>query len=193
MSDWPLHPLRPLSYRVIYADPAWLFENWSKAGEWKNAARHYDCMPTEEIAALPVGHLAQRDCVLFLWATCPMLEDAMLVMRAWGFQYKTLIAWGKRSRSGRAWQFGPGYIVRGTVELLLIGTMGEPSRRDTRAARSVRNILDDPVHREHSRKPDSAMEAIETLYDGPYVELFARRARKGWDRWGKEAPATEAA
>ncbi len=182
---WPFGALRPLSYRMILADPPWQFENWSKAGEWKNASRHYRCMPTAEIAALPVGHLAAGDCALILWATAPLLDAAFLVMRSWGFTYKTMGAWAKRSRRDGGWQMAPGYILRGAVEPFLVGTIGDTARRQTRAARSVRNLIVAPV-REHSRKPEAIYELAETVFPGPYLDLFSRQRRDGWDIWGNE-------
>lgn len=197
--SWPFATLRPFSYRVIYADPNWSFDNYSAKGELKNPKAHYHCDSTDAIAALPVGHLAAPDAVLVLWATFPMLPDALRVMAAWGFTFKTGGAWAKQSKTGRKWQFGPGYVYRSAAELFLVGKIGHPKARDTSAARSVRNLIADddwlgaieiaiaaPV-REHSRKPDSMIEMIEALFDGPYVELFARQSRPNWHSWGLEA------
>lgn len=182
---WPFGNLAPLRYSVLLIDPPWQFKNWSKKGEWKNASRHYRCMPTDEICRLPIGHLAAPHCAAVVWATAPMLEDAMRALKAWGFEYKSMGCWAKRTRRDNAWQFGGGYIMRGAVEPFLIGTIGDPTRKDTKAARSVRNLIVAPV-REHSRKPDQMFDAIEALYDGPYAEVFSRTERPGWDCWGDE-------
>ena len=169
----------PLRYRLICADPPWSFENWSSAGERKNAKSHYACMSIADLCALPVGHLAAPDCVLWLWATNPMLPRAFEVMSAWGFTFKTAGHWVKRTSGGKL-AFGTGYILRSAGEPFLIGTIGKP-----RTSRSVRSVLEGRV-REHSRKPDEAFAAAESLVPGPYLELFSRQRRSGWDSWGNE-------
>jgi N6-adenosine-specific RNA methylase IME4 len=77
-------------YGAIYADPPWLFRNWSAKGTGRNALSHYDCLDFDSLAALPVADLAADDCALFLWATDPLLPQAIDLMRAWGFDYKTV-------------------------------------------------------------------------------------------------------
>jgi N6-adenosine-specific RNA methylase IME4 len=170
-------------YRVIYADPPWRYELYSEAGEGKAPQAHYDCMSTAAIASLPVWQIAAADSALFLWATFPMLRDALNVMTAWGFAYKSGASWAKQSSTGRKWAFGPGYLFRSASELLLLGTRGAPRCQ----SKSVRNLIVAPV-REHSRKPDDAYEMIEAMFPArPRVELFARTARPGWDAFGNEA------
>ncbi len=186
MSNWPFGDLRPLSYSVILADPPWRFENWSRKGEHKGAAAQYDCMALQDIAQLPVGHLAAPDATCIMWATFPMLREAVALMEAWGFTFKTGGAWAKQSCTGASWSFGTGYIYRGASELWLLGTIGKPRVR----SRSIRNLIVAPV-REHSRKPDQMHEDIERLYPGPYCELFARERRPGWDAWGNETDKFE--
>lgn len=181
MTAWPFGDLRPLSYSVILADPPWRFENWSAKGEGKSPSSHYDCMRVDDIARLPVGHLAAPDATLIMWGIWTMLPQALHVMNAWGFTFKTGGAWAKQSRSGKSLAFGPGYIYRGASEYWLLGTIGKPRVR----SRSVRNLIVAPV-REHSRKPDQMHADIERLYPGPYCELFAREQRPGWDVWGNE-------
>lgn len=168
-----------LHYRLIMADPPWSFDNWSAAGEGKNAKAHYACMDVAAITALPVGHLASRDCILWLWATNPMLPQALEVMATWGFTFKTGGHWVKRTSGGKL-AFGTGYILRSAGEPFLIGTMGNPE-----TSRSVRSVIEG-VAREHSRKPEEAFAAAETLVPGPYLELFSRERRPGWDSWGDE-------
>ena len=190
MSGWPFGDLRMFGYRVIYADPPWRYENYSKAGEWKNAARHYDCMSIDDIAALPVGHLAQDRCALFLWATNPLLDRAIDVMRTWGFRYTTVaFTWAKRTKRDADWHLGLGYSTRANAEICLLGTIGDIGLPKSR---SVRSLIVEPV-REHSRKPDRVPADIERLYDGPYVELFARTTRSNWDCWGNQTDKFEVA
>lgn len=179
-TSWPFGDLRPLSYRAILADPPWEYEHYSKAGEKKAAQAHYECMSTADICALPVGHLARGDAALVMWATFPMLPDAFKVMDAWGFTYKTGGAWTKTTKHGKT-AFGTGYILRGAAEIYLVGTVGKPRWR----SKSVRNQITAPA-RGHSRKPDQMPRDIERLLDGPYLELFARERRPGWDAWGNE-------
>jgi N6-adenosine-specific RNA methylase IME4 len=189
-AEWPFGDLRMFGYRVIYADPPWRYENYSKAGEWKNAARHYDCMSIDQIAALPVGHLAQERCALFLWATNPLLDRAIEVMKAWGFRYTTVaFTWAKRTRRDTDWHMGLGYSTRANAEICLLGTIGDVGLPRSRA---VRSLIVEPV-REHSRKPDRVPADIERMYGGPYVELFARTSRPGWESWGNETEKFEAA
>lgn len=174
--------LVPFRYGCILADPPWQFENYSAAGEGRNPVAHYPCMGVDDIARLPVGHLAAPDCALIMWATFPMLPEALEVMKAWGFTYKTGGAWAKLSSTGRRPAFGTGYIYRSAAEVWLVGTIGRPEIRN----RSTRNLIAAPV-REHSRKPDRMHEDLEGLYHGPYLELFARERRPGWDAWGNDA------
>ena len=182
MTDWPFGDLQPLSYDLIMADPPWHFANWSKAGEGKNAAAHYDCMPLDEIAQLPVGHLASPNAVLWLWATNPMLREGMALMERWGFTFKTAGHWAKWNAATGKLAFGTGYLLRSAGEPFLIGTIGKP-----KVARNVRSVILGE-RREHSRKPDEAYIAAEALWpDARRVELFSRESRPGWDCWGNEA------
>lgn len=191
---WPFGALPMFHYRAIYADPPWRFENYSAAGEAKNAVQHYGCMDMDAIAALPVGDLAHGDgAALFLWATNPMLPEALQVMRRWGFRYATVaFTWAKRSRTDSAWHMGLGYWTRANTEICLLGVAGRVARRQ----RDVRELVVAPL-REHSRKPDRVRDDIRRLVAGPYVELFARAAAPGWDVWGNQVgkfqPQTEAA
>jgi len=184
-----------LKYGVIMADNPWSFDNWSKAGELKNAKAKYDCMDLDAIKALQVGHLAARDCVLWLWGTNPMLPQAFEVMAAWGFAFKTAGHWAKMteksySREGplnniiRGKQaFGPGYWFRVAGEPYLFGTIGNPKQQ----VHNVRSLIIAPA-REHSRKPDEAYREVERLMgDVPKLDLFSRQERPGWDSFGDEA------
>ena len=184
-----IQPLPRQQYQVILADPPWEFENYSEKGEGKSAKRHYPTMPTAEIAAMPVMWNADQNCGLFLWATFSMLPDAMHVMVAWGFKYKTGLAWPKTTKNGKL-AFGTGYLCRDCCELLLYGSHGQPERK----SKSVRNVIEGSV-REHSRKPDDTYVKIEKLFPHvPKLELFARQQRAGWDCWGNETDKfTEAA
>lgn len=167
-------------FGVILADPEWRFEPFSaETGMDRAADNHYPTSPTEAIAARPVAGIAADDCVLFLWATAPMLPDALAVMAAWGFAYKTHLVWDKV-------RVGTGYWLRNRHELLLIGTRGavpapamgtQPESIFAEAAGA------------HSAKPEGAYAMIEEWFPNlPKIELNARAARPGWDVWGAEAP-----
>lgn len=168
------------AYGMIVADPPWRFENWSRKGIGKGAARHYYCMRTEAIAALPVQLLAAPDACLFLWATWPMIFHAAEVMKAWGFTYKTGGCWHKTTSRGNP-AFGPGYRVRSACEPFLLGYRGNPKH-----SKSHRNSIT-AAAREHSRKPESAYDwAMTYMPDVRRCDLFSRTLRIGWETWGNE-------
>lgn len=180
MSD-PFPNLPRGHFKVIMADPAWTFRTYSDKGLKKSPQSHYRCMPLADIKALPVASLAAPDCALLMWGTAPMLPEAIDTLTAWGFTYKTAGAWHKRSSTGAKDAFGPGYIFRSATEFYLVGTRGKPAQK----SRSIRNLIVAPV-REHSRKPDEMRRNVEALWDGPYLELFAREAAPGWASWGDQ-------
>jgi N6-adenosine-specific RNA methylase IME4/ParB-like chromosome segregation protein Spo0J len=159
-------------YRIIYADPPWSYNN---SGFEQSAAQHYPTMTTEEICGLPVGDIADAPSVLYLWATVPLLPDALRVMDAWGFEYKSNRVWIKDRAPGIGWW------LRTYHELLLIGTRGgnlHPSER-------LDSILTLPVEN-HSKKPEAFRADIARVHEGPFIELFAREAHDGWSTWGNE-------
>jgi len=171
-------------YGVIYADPEWRFEPYSReTGLDRAADNHYPTTPTNDIVLRPVGSIAANDSVLFLWATAPMLLSAIRVLQNWGFEYKTHFVWGKD-------RIGNGYWNRNRHELLLIGTRGNiPAPA---LGEQWDSLLDAPVC-EHSAKPECFAEMIEAYFPNlPKIELNARRARPGWDVWGLEAPEVSA-
>ncbi|HJU20310.1 MAG TPA: MT-A70 family methyltransferase [Stellaceae bacterium] len=177
-------------YPVICADPPWTFATYSRKGKGRSPEAYYDCMTLADIEALPVGEWAARDCVLFLWAIDPLLDKAFEVIRAWGFTYKTIgFYWAKLNKSApslvydeKSFFTGLGFWTRANPEPCLLATRGKPRRRRA----DVKKLIVAP-RRQHSRKPDEAYARIEALCEGPYLELFARGARPGWDSWGREA------
>jgi N6-adenosine-specific RNA methylase IME4 len=186
MSD-PFADLPLFHFGVILADPPWRFFNYSAKGEVKNSVAQYDCMDLPAIKALPVANLAKSDSALIMWATAPMLPQALEVMQAWGFTFKSAGAWAKESKSGDKIAFGTGYVFRSAAEFYLVGTIGKPAIQ----SRSVRNLIWSPI-REHSHKPDQIYVDIEVLFDGPYLDLFSRQNRPGWTAWGSETGKFEA-
>ena len=184
-------------YGAILADPPWSFRNWSgkdviparnSSSTKIPASAHYDTMSFEEIAALPVADMAAEDCALFCWVVWPSLPDALRVIETWGFAYKTCgFCWVKTVRDlpllpdDRIAKMGLGYWTRANSEVCLIATRGKPKRLNA----DVRQVIHAPL-REHSRKPDETYDRIERLVDGPYLEMFSRQSRDGWDAWGNE-------
>lgn len=174
--------LRPAGgFGLIMADPPWSYEMYSDKGYEKSPDAHYATMGLEAIKALPVLVLAAEHCVLWLWAVGPMIPQALEVIRAWGFTFKTMGWWTKTTKTGKQ-AFGTGYILRNAGEPYLIATRGAP-----KCSRSVRSTIIALV-REHSRKPDEAFDAAERLIPhGCRIELFSRETRAGWSCWGDEA------
>lgn len=170
-------------YNVILADPPWSFRSWSSKGMGRSAEQHYPTMRLEDIKALPVSDLAAGDCVLFLWATFPMLKEALEVIDTWGFTYKTVaFTWVKENRKSPGLFWGLGYWTRANAEVCLLATRGSPKRQSA----AVHQVILSPVER-HSKKPDEVQERIVTLMgDVSRVELFARQETPGWDVWGNE-------
>lgn len=180
-------------FTVIYADPPWAFKVYSGKGKQRSAERHYDTASLDDIKAIPVGNLAARDCALFLWCVMPELPGALDVIRAWGFEYKTVaFVWVKTNENdkfvdldGGGLHWGMGYWTRANVELCLLATKGAPKRLD----KGVHQIAISPVGK-HSRKPDKVQERIEQLLGPPsgetHLELFGRRTTPRWAVWGNE-------
>jgi N6-adenosine-specific RNA methylase IME4 len=168
-------------YGAILADPPWTFKVRSEKGEGRSASQHYGTMDLDAIAGMPVASWAAKDACLFLWATDPMLPEALRIMRAWGFAYKTVaFYWAKTNRDGSFFT-GMGYWTRANTEMCLLGTRGRPQR----ISKSVRRLIVAP-RREHSRKPEEIKPSIERLVPGPYLEMFSRENRDGWDSYGNE-------
>jgi len=167
----PAPPLPTGKYAVIYADPPWSYDN---SGFDQSAASIYDTMSVEDICEQPIGDLAGDECVLFMWATSPLLPEAFRVMEAWGFEYKASRVWIKNRAPGIGW------FVNTRHELLLIGVRGQGHPKE-----KLDSVIEAPVTR-HSAKPHTVYDEIEWCYDGPYVELFARNEREGWESWGNE-------
>jgi N6-adenosine-specific RNA methylase IME4 len=179
-------------FRVIYADPPWNFRTYSPKGRGRCPDAHYDIMTLRDLKRMraEIDRYASPDCALFLWATDPLLPQALDVIEAWGFAYKTVgFYWAKLNKKAPQEHFtaasfftGLGYWTRANAEMCLLATRGSPRRR----SRSVKRLVIAP-RREHSRKPDEIYDRIESLMEGPYLELFARQSRSGWEAVGHQA------
>lgn len=206
-------------YQTIVADPPWWYaprnklrQDGTTPSQGIGACHHYDQLSTDEIAAMPVAQLAAGRCHLYLWATCPLLPDALQVMDAWGFRWATVaFVWVKmnagrwQAAQARVWQrgmfepadacvaafldglafFGPGFYTGSNVELVLLGTRGKPFAH---AVGCKASQLVFAPRRGHSAKPEAVQDRIEWMYPDamPRLELFARRALPGWTAWGNE-------
>jgi len=169
-------------FAVIYADPPWEFKVYSGKGKQRSAERYYDTSSLNAIKALPIENLAAKDCALCMWAVSPELPGALEVIKAWGFEYKTIgFGWVKQNRGGEGLFTGMGYWTRANLECCLLATRGAPMR----LAMDVHQIVTTPIG-EHSAKPGEVRSRIQRLLAGPYLELFARRATPGWTSWGNE-------
>lgn len=176
-----------MRYRTIVADPPWHYEGFSGyqgtpgTDNWRvvRKALPYAAMSVEQIAALPVVDLAEKNARVFLWTTSRYLPDAFGILSSWGFQYRQALVWHK---TGRPFPFG-GSVAPIHAEFLLVGARGVPAR----LSRLKSSVVAIPRPHLHSQKPDAWLDLIEQVSPGPYLELFARRQRLGWDTWGNEA------
>jgi N6-adenosine-specific RNA methylase IME4 len=185
----------PERYRTIVADPPWAYGSWpglmgAPSHGWKldgdrdnrRTAIDYPTMTIDEIASLPVDGLAEKDAHLYLWTTNRYLFDAKTVAEAWGFRYAQILVWAKTPKG-----LGPGGTWAQSTEYVLFcrrGSLKSLRRFDSTWFNWKR------MGTAHSRKPDAFLDMVEQASPGPYVELFARRARFGWDYWGDQSLGT---
>lgn len=172
-------------YNIIYADPPWSYRDKRDKHPrlCGGASAHYPTMSIQDIKNLPVKDLADENAILFLWATFPNLQEALDVIKAWGFTYKTLgFSWIKTNKNNGKPFFGIGYYTKSNCEVCLIGVKGKPPK----VSNSVSSVVIAP-REQHSKKPDVVRDKIvELCGDLPRIELFARQSTPGWDVWGNE-------
>jgi N6-adenosine-specific RNA methylase IME4 len=173
-------------FKTILADPPWQFQNKTGkvAPEHKRLAR-YSTLSLEEVQSLPVPQIAADTAHLYLWVPNALLPQGLAVMQAWGFTYKSNLVWHKVRKDGGSDGRGVGFYFRNVTELILFGVRGKKARTLAPGRRQV-NLLA-TRKREHSRKPDEQYALIEACSPGPFLEMFARGARKGWTAWGNQA------
>lgn len=191
-----LAPFPPGPFGCLLVDPPWGFETYGgeRATPHRTDVDHYATMSADELKALPVADIAAKDCALFMWVVSSHLAESIELARAWGFGFKTIaFVWAKTTKEPTSNQFGlfppvkaahrlgMGYWTRQQAEICLMFTRGKPKR----LSMGVRQIIEAP-RREHSRKPDETHDRIQSLVAGPYLELFAREPREGWEVWGNQ-------
>ena len=182
-------PFPDKKYNIIYADPPWKYNDQGCQGTMAN---HYKGMKLKDICDLPIETITNDNCILFMWATYPMLKEALQVIEAWGFEYKSIaFQWIKLNKKNGKPFYGLGRWTRGNTECCLLATKGKPKR----ISASVFQLIQQPRGK-HSAKPSEARnKIIQLMGDLPRIELFARPPKnrlfedesyKGWDVWGNE-------
>lgn len=194
-------------FRTILVDFPWEFEHWSEKGQGKAPQKHYDVLSIEDICAFPMQALAADNCAMFMWVTWPLAMRWRDVVEGLGFTYAGLAwEWLKFNPKTGKYAFGGGYGTRKNVEPCLLCVRGDPQLRQPiesdmlgpavipAGVRSVRDFIEamplDAIRapkRVHSQKPDEQYDRIETMFDGPYIELFSRKDRPNWVSWGDQA------
>lgn len=180
-------------YKIVYADPPWDYYSFkgnteksflNKKRVWGIAESNYNTLDLESIKSLPVNDISDDDSILFLWATFPNLQQALDVVKAWGFEYKTTaFVWEKYDKTNNvAKKYGLGSYTISNCEIVLLGRKGKFERK----SKSVKQIIKSTIGK-HSEKPDEIRKRIlELCGDLPRIELFARSPIHGWDTWGND-------
>lgn len=185
-----MKPFPNKKYKIILADPPWEYSSDpnSKRGIWGLAHQQYQTMAIEELSNLPVNEIADNNCILFLWATFPNLQQALNLVKAWGFTYKTVaFIWEKLDKTNNTLKkYGLGWYTRSNCEIVLLGRKGKFDRKSAAVQQVVKSTISD-----HSKKPDEIRKRILKLCgDLPRIELFARTQVFGWDTWGNDDKLT---
>ena len=181
-----------MKYQIIYADPPWDYsyvgknfdrqftKNKNGCAAVVSAHDHYDSMTNADIAALPVASISDDNCLLFIWITNPMLDIGMEIIKAWGFEFKTVaFVWEKQS-------LNPGFYTMSQCELCIVAKKKGGNIPKPRGARNVRQFLSEK-RTVHSKKPDEIRNRIVEMFpEQDKIELFARQEFPGWDCWGNE-------
>lgn len=171
-------------YKTILADPPWRFNNRTgKVAPEHKRLNRYETLALGDIMEIPVSLASAENSHLYLWVPNALLPEGLLAMKAWGFEYKSNLIWHKIRKDGGPDGRGVGFYFRNTTEIILFGIRGR--MRTLPPGRSQVNILK-TQKQEHSRKPDELYELIERCSPGPYLEIFSRGRRKGWDVFGNQ-------
>lgn len=175
-------------YQIIYADPPWEYRlSGSKKNGRGMAKQHYRTMRTEDICTLPVRNITTDNAIIFMWATFPNIAEAIKVIEAWGFRYKTAaFVWVKQNKKSNSLFWGMGAYTRANAEACLLGISKNTKAKDMVKSHAVHQIIQSKIE-QHSKKPDIVRDRILDLVgDLPRMELFARQETEGWDCWGNE-------
>ncbi|MBL7138338.1 MAG: S-adenosylmethionine-binding protein [Bacteroidales bacterium] len=184
-----LRSVSAIGYRTVLADPPWQFQNRTgKVAPEHKRLQRYPTLSLEEIMEIPVGFITTEKSHLYLWVPNALLQEGLKVMEAWGFEYKTNIIWHKIRKDGGPDGRGVGFYFRNTTEMLLFDVRGK--LRTLNPGRTQVNIIK-TRKQEHSRKPEEQYELIESCSPGPFLELFARGPRDGWEVWGNQSEEYE--
>jgi site-specific DNA-methyltransferase (adenine-specific) len=171
-----------MKYNIIYADPPWSYNDTQKSGgtAFFGASVRYELMKNSDIYKLPINEIADKDCVLFLWATSPLLPEALETIKSWGFKFKTIaFCWNKQTKNGK-WVSNMGRWTMGKIEICLLGVKGHPKK----ICKNIKQLVI-AERKEHSKKPEEVRKRIVDLMGNlPRVELFARQKTEGWDVFG---------
>lgn len=182
-------------YSVIYADPPWDYSDKNCGGA---AAPHYNTLKLKELMELPIEKIAEKNAVLFMWATYPKIEAALQLIKAWGFTYKSIaFQWVKLNRGAKVDNlqivtikdllktscfFGLGRWTRGNTECCLLAIKGKPKRISAK----VGQLIFSPLRRHSEKPPETRDKIVEQMGELPRIELFARQQVEEWDCWGNE-------
>jgi N6-adenosine-specific RNA methylase IME4 len=177
-----------MKYKIIYADPPWSYTN--KSLNRGGAERHYKTTGTDELCNIDVQSVCDDDCILFMWATFPKMADALKLIEAWGFTYKTNgFTWIKKNKISLTNFWGMGRWTRANAEVCLIGVKGKPKR----ISAGVHSVIETRIGK-HSAKPAIVRDKIiELVGDLPRLEMFAREAPEGWDVFGDQVDGVDIA
>jgi len=169
-------------YNIIYADPPWEYRNMGNIQATANS--HYKTMKQKDIEDLGkyIKEISDKNCMLFMWATFPKIQEALNTIKAWGFEYKTIgFNWTKKNKNGSNF-FGVGWYTKSNGEICLIGIKGKPIKISNKISQMI-----ETTREQHSKKPAIVRnKIIELCGDLPRIELFARQYADGWDCWGSE-------
>ena len=178
-------------YKCIVADPPWAYrDKRAYKGAGQGLDTHYEQVDLEKLKAFPINDVAHKNCFLFVWSVSPQPQEALELVNAWGFKYVSKLYWIKGNSTTQGMKFGPamGRYWRGGVEEVLVCKRGKPKMPNTIHDMNV--IFE--KSRGHSSKPEALQNRIHHReFEGPYLELFARRERKGWDCWGNELEGSD--
>lgn len=177
-----LIPFPDKKYKIIYADPPWEYEDKLKSDSvWGSVEAHYNTMKLEDICNLPICDISDKNCILFIWGTWPLLRECLKVIESWGFEYRTIAFVWVKTFNGK-YHRGMGRWTRGNTEYCLLAKKGKIERKSKRLSQLIVSEL-----RGHSKKPDQTRSKIlELVGDLPRIELFARTKVHGWDVWGND-------